>query len=280
MTPKMFFSSVAVTALAAGTIFAQTQQPATESQQQPRAQKQGDPAQQEAGQGQPQTGEVEVKVIEQGQQQAGQEQQGATQQATAAGECAVRMEEVAGGQFFVGPDAGYRGHTVALGSLRDAAMQLQADGLDEACLRVVEAMEIAVENYQTAGPPAAMAARGEVTREQLEQRLVPLDASEMPINTARIEGSDLHNFEGEDIGDIEGFLMSQGQPTHVIVSHGGFWNIGDEDVAIPLDIVRWDPEWQVLFAPLTGDDLDAAPEYDERVWDTNINDEFYQPFRG
>ncbi len=261
MLQKFFLSSVAVTALAAAPVFAQTQQPTTQEQQQ--------------------TGQVEVEVVEEGEEQAVQEQEGMTaRQATASGECAARMEEVAGGEFFVGPDAGYRGHSVALGSLRDAAMQLQADGLDEACLRVVEAMEIAVENYQTAGPPAAVAARGDVTREQLEERLVPLDASEMPINTSRMEGSDLHNYDGEDIGDIEGFLMAQGQPTHVIVSHGGFWNIGDEDVAIPLDIIRWDPEWQAFFAPLSEEDLDSAPEFDESAWDTNANDEFYQPFRG
>ena len=60
----------------------------------------------------------------------------------------------------------------------------------------------------------------------------------------------------------------------------GSGTIGGEDVAIPLDLVRWGPAWQDFFAPLTGDDLDQAPEYDERVWDTNVNDEFYQPFRG
>jgi hypothetical protein len=271
MTRKLFFTSVAVSALAAGSAFAQTQQPATESQQQPAAQQQ-EPAQQESAQQQPaaeqQAGQTEVQVIQPGQEQV------------AAGECALRMEEVAGGQFFVGAEAGYRRHTLALNSLRDAAVQLQADGLDEACLRVVEAMEIAIENYQTAGPPAEMAARGEVTREQLKERLVPLDASEMPINTARIEDSDVHNFDGEDIGNIEGFLMAQGRPTHIIVSHGGFWNIGGEDVAIPVDIVRWDPEWQAFFVPLSGDDLDQAPEYDERAWDTSVNDQFYDAFRG
>ncbi len=208
----------------------------------------------------------------------------ATQQQVAASECAARMEDISGGEFFTGDDAGYRQHLAVLSDLRDSAMQLQAQNLDEACLRVVDAMEIAIESYQGAGAgagaSAAVTTRGDFSREQLEERLVSIDASEMPINTARMEGVDVYSMDGEDIGNVEGFLMSQGKPTHMIVSHGGFWDIGDAEVALPLDIVRWDPEWQTFFAPLTDDQMDEAPDYDAGAWDTGTNDQFYQAFRG
>jgi hypothetical protein len=253
MTSKLLFT-VAVVALGTGAAFSQTQ---TGQQQQPTA-----------GAAQQPVTQAEAPVREQ----------------VAAGECAARMQEVSGGEFFAGETAAYRQHLGVLSDLRDSAMQLQAEGLDEACLQVVDAMETAIAGFQgdaqTGGAMGGLATRGDVTREQLEQRLVAVDASEMPINTARLEGTDLYSMDGEDIGNVEGFLMAQGKPTHMIVSHGGFWDIGDNDVAIPLDIVRWDPEWQTFFAPLTDEQLDEAPDYDESAWDGATNDQYYQAFRG
>ena len=159
-------------------------------------------------------------------------------------------------------------------------MQLQAQGLDEACLKVVDAMETAIASFQGGSPAGGTAARGDVTRQQLEQRLVPVEASDMSINTARLKGTDLYSMNGKDIGNVEGFLMAHGKPTHMLVSRGGFWDIGDNEVAIPLDIVRWDPDWKTFFAPLTDDQLDDAPDYDESAWDANANDQFYRAFRG
>ncbi len=236
--------------------------------------------------GQAQTGQTQQQPSTQLQGQAPVREQ------VASGECGARMQEVSGGQFFAGDTPGYRQHLRVLTSLRDSAMQLQAQGLDEACLQVVDAMETAIASFEggdtqaagtmgaAGGMAGAMATRGEVTREQLQQRLVPLDSSDMPINTARLEGTDLYSMSGDDIGNVEGFLMAQGKPTHMIVSHGGFWDIGDNDVAIPLSIVRWDPEWQTFFAPLTDEQLDEAPDYDESAWDVNANDTFYSKLRG
>jgi hypothetical protein len=102
----------------------------------------------------------------------------------------------------------------------------------------------------------------------------------MPINTARLEDTDLYSMDGEDIANVQGFLVAQGKPTHVIVSHGGFWDLGNNDAAIPLDIVRWDPEWQAFFAPLTDERLDEAPAYDENAWDAPMNDRFYEALGG
>lgn len=275
MTRNLLLMTVALTALGTGAAFSQTQTDQTQSGQQPAAQNEQQPAAQGQGAG---TQEPAAEGQATGQQTTTTEAQ-VVQQEQADSECTARMEAVSGGEFFTGADARYREYLPVLSDLRDSAMQLEAQNLDEACLKVVEAMEIAIENFQGAAP-GTMAARGEFTREQIEQRLVAVDASEMPINTAEMEGVDLYSLDGEDIGNVEGFLMAQGRPTHMIVSHGGFWDIGDADIAIPLDIVKWDPEWQTFFAPLTDEQMDEAPDYDAGAWDTNANDQFYQAFRG
>lgn len=122
---------------------------------------------------------------------------------------------------------------------------------------------------------------GEYSPEQVQARAVPLAQSDISMNTDELQDRDIYSFTGEDVGDFEGMLISQGQPTHIIVSHGGFLNIGSNDVAIPVELVSWDPEWQSFVVPFTEDQLDEAPDYDRSAdWDWTGNDRYWGQFRG
>ena len=71
--------------------------------------------------------------------------------------------------------------------------------------------------------------------------------------------------------------MRGGKATHMIVGHGGFWNIGDDEAAIPLQRMRWDPESEAFYINLTEEQLDNAPDYDQKNgrWVIDKNDGYY-----
>lgn len=208
------------------------------------------------------------------------------------------------GEFFIGGGLGFEQGRPVLRDLRDAAFRLQQQGLEEACESVVDAMEQTIAAYEVYGDQAGAATmapadttvegaartgvvggttatRGVFTPEEIQARSVPLSQSDISMNTDEMQNRDIYSFNGEDLGDFEGLLISQGQPTHIVVSHGGFFSIGDDDVAIPVDMVSWDPEWQVFVVPFTEDQLDEAPDYNRTAdWDVTGNDEYWGQFRG
>ena len=43
---------------------------------------------------------------------------------------------------------------------------------------------------------------------------------------------------------------------------GGFWNIGDDEAAIPLEKVKWHPERRAMFINMTEEQLEKLRTYD------------------
>ena len=94
-----------------------------------------------------------------------------------------------------------------------------------------------------------------------------------------MKGYNVYNYRDEFLGEIDGLLIQAGQaPTHMIVGHGGFLNIGDDEAAIPMDMMRWDPEYEVFYVNLTEEQLENAPDYDlvDGKWVVDDNDAYYQ----
>jgi sporulation protein YlmC with PRC-barrel domain len=60
---------------------------------------------------------------------------------------------------------------------------------------------------------------------------------------SNITGTSVRNAEGEDIGDIEDFVIdaSQGQVAYTVISFGGFWGIGEKFAAVPISAVDLQP---------------------------------------
>lgn len=193
-------------------------------------------------------------------------------------DCERRIDDLRGG--FGNVFDGEAAIPAALGDLRSAARRLVAQDRGEACLAVVDAMEVALGEYDRAGPEIASgAARGSVARlteEEMEARLLPMD--EVETDTAATEGTEVYNYDNQKLGEVEGLLVEAGRPTHLVIEHGGFWKIKPETSAIPVDIVRWDPEWEAFFAPLSEEALDNAPVYgpaEGAAWDRAANDSYF-----
>ncbi|QFT59753.1 PRC-barrel domain protein [Sulfitobacter sp. THAF37] len=72
------------------------------------------------------------------------------------------------------------------------------------------------------------------------------------------------------VGDIEDVLFDRnGQIVGVLAEIGGFLDIGDRDVILPLENVRFAGSGQTIHyvTDLTEEELNNLPEVDEDMWD-------------
>ena len=70
---------------------------------------------------------------------------------------------------------------------------------------------------------------------QQQQQTGGMTASGLAAMTAGdLEGKEIENAEGNEIGEIEKIARGPDNQAYAIVAVGGFWGIGDRDVAIPL----------------------------------------------
>jgi len=62
-----------------------------------------------------------------------------------------------------------------------------------------------------------------------------------------LTGTNVTNNEGEDIGNIEDFVIdaNQGQVAYTVVSFGGFWGIGEKYAAVPASAIQLQPRRNV-----------------------------------
>jgi hypothetical protein len=85
------------------------------------------------------------------------------------------------------------------------------------------------------------------------------------------EGFDGVQAEWVAVGEIEEVLLNKtGQMVAVVASIGGFLDIGDRDVILPLANVRFSASEANEYAfvtNMTEEELGALPEIDEDIWD-------------
>ncbi len=98
-----------------------------------------------------------------------------------------------------------------------------------------------------------------------------------------LTGTSVRNAEGEDIGDIEDFVVdaSQGQIAYTIVSFGGFWGIGEKFAAVPATAIQIQPRRHI--ARLDADretlekiafDPDEFPDLSNREYAQRLHETF------
>lgn len=199
-----------------------------------------------------------------------------------------------------------------LRDLRSAASRMAATGNNEACQSIVgvmheiaddetAAMERAAEERAAATddePTASeeaekmakdavegakdvaddVADRTEELAREIEARVVAFTESNSLINSSDLIGYNVYNYKDEFLGEIDGMLTRAGSaPTHLIVGHGGFLNIGDREAAIPVDKMKWDPKYEVFYVDISEEALDNAPDYDmvDGKWKVDANDAYY-----
>lgn len=170
-----------------------------------------------------------------------------------------------------------------LRSLVQSARSLSDAGYEDACGTVVEAME----EYVEARAERAEEEGGAMTEDgrMADDEMVGLMDAPEGIRRADLVGKDLYGLEEDEAGEVEylgsvdGVLLGEGgKLTHLIVGVGGILGIGDREVAVPADMIKVFGDGDDLFAPVTEERLEDAPDYDEtdEGWKRDTNDEYYQ----
>ena len=186
--------------------------------------------------------------------------------------------------------------------LRNAAAQLNQQGLDQQCMEVVATMQQVVDDFQDqqaqqvaapeegkTGDAQTAAGDGEAVRDEqaladrrkaIADRVLSLDEVGGPVNTADFIGTSIYNYNNEALGEVSGLLLADDQrATHLVMSHGGFWNIGEQRALVPIDLVKLDPESNSLYVDISREQIDGAPEFAmgrEGEWSPENNDQYYQ----
>lgn len=88
------------------------------------------------------------------------------------------------------------------------------------------------------------------------------------ILATRMELYDVVNPEGEDLGQVQNFMIDPetGRIAFVVVAFGGFLGLTDKWIAIPLEVLRWDTERGYFIMDVPRSTLERAPGIDKDKW--------------
>ena len=88
-------------------------------------------------------------------------------------------------------------------------------------------------------------------------------AQQQDMAVADIEGRDVYNYEGEELGTVERIIQDpQSQQFFVVVSHGGFLGLGSEEVVMPLERMVMQGDDRLMIQGVTEEDLEAMADAD------------------
>ncbi|WP_448502091.1 PRC-barrel domain-containing protein [Sphingomonas sp.] len=109
-----------------------------------------------------------------------------------------------------------------------------------------------------------------MTNEQDRGRLIASD---------RVEGTSVHNREGEKLGSVERFMVDRasGQVEYVVLSFGGFLGLGERYFPVPWQALDYDPAHGGYVVDLTREQIEGAPSYEaeEPAYDRTFGERVY-----
>lgn len=81
-------------------------------------------------------------------------------------------------------------------------------------------------------------------------------------------GNDVHNAEGEDIGDIKDIMldMRSGRVSYAVLSFTAFFSMGEKLFAVPWNALKLDTEKKIFVLDVAKDRLKSAPGFDKSHW--------------
>ncbi len=124
----------------------------------------------------------------------------------------------------------------------------------------------AMVNAQTESGDKQAEQQGQQQMQPSQQRQQQMQASQ---GQAKIQegflplvGREVRNMNYETIGEIENVVADlEGNMTKVVVSVGGFWDIGDTDVLVPVEKLQMTEKRRYIFYNGTEEELESFPEY-------------------
>ena len=93
------------------------------------------------------------------------------------------------------------------------------------------------------------------------------------ITTNRLKRYDVVNKKGEDMGQVQTFVVDMvvSRIAFVVVSFEGFLGISDKWFAMPLEMLNWSSEKKKFILDMSKETLEKAPGMDKNNWPDNIN---------
>lgn len=147
--------------------------------------------------------------------------------------------------------------------LRDAALILQQHEQDDACEAVVSAMANLLENPKEAAELSAAYDEWAAREQERIKAATPLTELAGQLSAEQMIDADVRNHEAEDLGEIDDVVFGRGDgASYVILSRGGFLGLGDQQVAIPFDILKAAPDRETFYADLTVEEVENAPGFE------------------
>jgi hypothetical protein len=115
-------------------------------------------------------------------------------------------------------------------------------------------------------PAEGEAVEGEVVAEEGEGVAAVQDVL---VNASVLLGMGIDNVQDEDLGSLEDILIetSTGSIPYAIIGTGGFFGLGDEDVAVPFSAIELGETGNELIMPFTQEsDLEGMPLIQDDAW--------------
>lgn len=94
------------------------------------------------------------------------------------------------------------------------------------------------------------------------------------VSSDDVIGVNVENKEGENLGEIEALMLNKyhGNVEYVVLSFGGFLNIGNKLFAMPWRIFNYDAERECFVIPVNKEKLKNSPGFERDNW-PNMSDE-------
>lgn len=143
-----------------------------------------------------------------------------------------------------------------------AANVLANRGNEEGCMTVLNAAEQRYNDYTSQLADVGVDPEEITTWRQAEiAAAVPVSDTTFPRRVDRMIGADIRNAADEDLGDVEDVVLDPGTGDiqYVLVSRGGFFGIGSDEVAVPWENLRVAPGMSTFVLPVSEEAMEQAP---------------------
>jgi sporulation protein YlmC with PRC-barrel domain len=101
----------------------------------------------------------------------------------------------------------------------------------------------------------------------------PMDQATRFIPTSRLKRYDVINKQGQDMGQVQTFVVDMvvGRIAFVVVSFEGFLGISDKWFALPWEMMSWSTDNKKFILDMSKETLEKAPGMDKNNWPDNID---------
>lgn len=88
------------------------------------------------------------------------------------------------------------------------------------------------------------------------------------MSSSSLDGEDVKNREGEDLGNIKDLVIDcdSGKVVYAVLSYGGVLGMGDKLFAVPMSALQLDTDNECFILDTKKEELNDAPGFDKSSW--------------